>query len=75
MERRLSVNQVAQLLSSVDVVGVWVAFAEIYNEMIYDLLVPMPSRGAHRNILKLAGLQSDTYIKGLTWIYVRSGKY
>jgi len=75
MERRLSVNPVAQLMSSVDVVGVWVAFAEIYNEMIYDLLVPMPLRGAHRNILKLAGLQSATYIKGLTWIYVRSGKY
>lgn len=75
MQRRLSNNQVGIVNVFPPIVGVWVSFAEIYNENIYDLLQPLPGRGQQRAKLKLGGLHDDTYIRGLKSIYVRSGVY
>jgi len=46
--------------------SVWVSFAEIYNEQIYDLLVPMPKKkNARRQVLKLSeDKHGSPYIKG-----------
>ena len=47
---------------------VWVSFAEIYNEYVYDLLDPTPSgKGKKRSVLKLSGDKNgNPYIKGLS---------
>ncbi|XP_074095233.1 uncharacterized protein LOC141524943 isoform X2 [Cotesia typhae] len=51
--------------------AVWVSFAEIYNETIYDLLSNDTSK--RRPILKLAtDNQGATYIKGLKSVFVNS---
>lgn len=46
--------------------GVWVSFAEIYNEQIFDLLEAMPgSRSARRQALKICDDKTgNPYIKG-----------
>lgn len=46
--------------------SIWVSFAEIYNEVIYDLLEPCPSgKGKKRPILKLGDDKNgNPYIKG-----------
>ena len=46
--------------------SVWVSFAEIYNEQIYDLLEPMPKKkNARRPCLKLSEDRNGSpYIKG-----------
>ncbi|XP_066152234.1 kinesin-like protein subito isoform X1 [Euwallacea fornicatus] len=73
MERRLSFNDVGHIDNIPPILGLWVSFAEIYNENIYDLFQNPPARGMQRPKLKLAGLQNDTYIKDLKWVYVRNG--
>ncbi|XP_064636919.1 kinesin-like protein KIF20B [Lineus longissimus] len=52
--------------------SIWVSFAEIYNEYIYDLLDPIPKKKTSRRaVLKLASDKTGTpYIKGLKWIHV-----
>jgi len=47
---------------------VWVSFAEIYNEQIYDLLEPCPEgKGKKRTTLKLGDDKlGNPYVKG-TW--------
>ncbi|KAH9509612.1 hypothetical protein Btru_044008 [Bulinus truncatus] len=54
--------------------GVWVSFAEIYNENIFDLLEPMPSKkNAKRQGLKICDDKNgNPYIKGLKEINVES---
>ncbi|CAG9772401.1 unnamed protein product [Ceutorhynchus assimilis] len=73
MQRRLSTTKVGTLNKFTPIVGVWVSFAEIYNENIYDLLQPHPGRHHERPRLKIGGLQDDTYIKGLKYVFVHSG--
>ncbi|XP_077992075.1 uncharacterized protein LOC144446196 [Glandiceps talaboti] len=54
--------------------SVWVSFAEIYNEYIYDLLEPMPKgKKARRQTLKLSEDKNGSiYIKGLKEIQISS---
>lgn len=54
--------------------SVWVSFAEIYNEQIFDLLERMPKKkDAKRSILKLSDdRRGSPYIKGLKEINVTS---
>jgi kinesin family protein 20 len=45
--------------------AIFVSFAEIYNEFIYDLLVETPARGRHRPVLKISqDKHQNYYIKG-----------
>ena len=46
---------------------IWVSFAEIYNEYVYDLLDPTPSgKGKKRPVLKLGDdKKGNPYIKGI----------
>lgn len=72
MQQRLSVESVATVETQGEVsLGVFVSFAEIYNEHIYDLL--MPQRGKHREILQLGNHKETTYIKNLTMVPVSTG--
>ncbi|XP_041476311.1 kinesin-like protein KIF20A isoform X9 [Lytechinus variegatus] len=54
--------------------SVWVSFAEIYNEYMYDLLEPLPKeKKIRRQALKLAEDKNGSiYIKGLKQIQVNS---
>ncbi|XP_076451814.1 uncharacterized protein LOC143287590 [Babylonia areolata] len=54
--------------------SVWISFAEIYNEQIFDLLEPLPKKkDARRQILKLSeDRRGSPYIKGLKEINVTS---
>ena len=46
--------------------SVWVCFAEIYNEFIYDLLTEAPAKGKQQPALKLAEDKNCNYfIKGM----------
>lgn len=51
--------------------GVFVSFAEIYNEYIYDLLTQQST--VHREKLNLGNNNGITYIKNLTMVPVSSG--
>ena len=53
---------------------VWVSFAEIYNEQIFDLLEPMPKKkDARRPVLKLSeDRRGSPYIKGEVTFYVEN---
>ncbi|XP_019880948.2 kinesin-like protein subito [Aethina tumida] len=73
MQERLSGEGVATVNSSDVSVSVWVSFAEIYNEKVYDLLVGPPARGKMRPQLRLASAHGRTYIKDLVAIGVISG--
>ncbi|RZB40067.1 Kinesin domain containing protein, partial [Asbolus verrucosus] len=53
-------------------ISIWISFAEIYNEQIYDLLLPDPPRGQQRSKLQLGCSNGNTYIKNLTTINVSS---
>ena len=54
--------------------SIWVSFAEIYNEFIYDLLAEAPKKRQHRPALKLAEDKNHNhFIKGtreLTYTYM-----
>lgn len=75
MQRRLSIESVGTLLDDYRYIktSVWVTFAEIYNEHIYDLLISDQSHNRSRPVLSL-GMNNDgcTYIKNLTNISVSS---
>ena len=46
--------------------SVWVSFAEIYNEFIYDLLSEPPAKGKQRTALKISeDRNKNHFIKGL----------
>ncbi|XP_076317117.1 uncharacterized protein LOC143229132 isoform X2 [Tachypleus tridentatus] len=54
--------------------SVWISFAEIYNECIFDLLEPL-TQGRKRNTLRLAeDRNGNVYIKGLQEICVSSAE-
>uniref|UniRef100_A0A8C5MF53 Kinesin-like protein n=1 Tax=Leptobrachium leishanense TaxID=445787 RepID=A0A8C5MF53_9ANUR len=51
----------------------WVSFFEIYNEYVYDLLDPFPSKNQKRSVLKICDDQSGTsYVKDLKWFNISS---
>ncbi|XP_033763361.1 LOW QUALITY PROTEIN: kinesin-like protein KIF20B [Pecten maximus] len=54
--------------------SIWVSFAEIYNEQIFDLLVSIPKKkNVRRPVLKLSDdKKGSPYIKGLKEIHVTS---
>ncbi|KAJ8924017.1 hypothetical protein NQ315_006794 [Exocentrus adspersus] len=74
MQQRLSSESVAEVddCSNTDVT-IWISFAEIYNEQIFDLLKSAPQRGQQRPRLRLGATADSTYIKDLTSIHVSSG--
>ncbi|XP_045462750.1 kinesin-like protein KIF11-A [Harmonia axyridis] len=51
-------------------VGVWVSFAEIYNEHVYDLL---RTKKLKKEKLKMGSANGETYLKNLTLVHVTSG--
>uniref|UniRef100_A0A670ZJI8 Kinesin family member 20B n=1 Tax=Pseudonaja textilis TaxID=8673 RepID=A0A670ZJI8_PSETE len=54
--------------------SVWVSFFEIYNECIYDLLLPI-SNDKKRKMLRLAlDIKEYSYVKDLQWIQVSNSK-
>ncbi|XP_066475817.1 kinesin-like protein KIF20B [Tiliqua scincoides] len=54
--------------------SVWVSFCEIYNECIYDLLLPI-SNDKRRKLLRLAqDVKGCSYVKDLQWIQVSNSK-
>lgn len=50
---------------------VWISFAEIYNENVYDLLKPHNATTKRKN-LKIIANDGNSYIKDLTSVYVAS---
>ncbi|CAG9831820.1 unnamed protein product [Diabrotica balteata] len=74
MQERLSSEPVAKIEDDSYVsVSVWVSFAEIYNEIIYDLLSLPAVRNQPRQRLALGKSQGNTFIKKLTYLNVRNG--
>ena len=55
-----------------DHLSVWITFAEVYNEYVYDLLTPEPKRGQTRKKLRLVYFNNNAYIKDLRHISVSS---
>lgn len=74
MQQRLSNEPVASLEEPLNVlISIWVSFAEIYNEQIYDLLLSDQPDFKDRTKLKLAKTaDGDNFIKNLTNISVSS---
>ncbi|CAH1110005.1 unnamed protein product [Psylliodes chrysocephalus] len=75
MQARLSSEPIAEVEYKANAsVSVWVCFSEIYNETLYDLLVPHVSKGIARPKLELGKTRDDnTYIKNLTILNVSNG--
>lgn len=73
MQERLSSEAIAMVESHPSImVSIWVSFAEIYNENIYDLLAPI-TKGRPRQKLRIGNNRGDTYIKDLTMIHTSDG--
>ncbi|KAJ6653576.1 hypothetical protein lerEdw1_009074 [Lerista edwardsae] len=54
--------------------SIWVSFCEIYNECIYDLLLPI-SNDKRRKLLRLAqDVKGCSYVKDLQWVQVSNSK-
>lgn len=63
MQQRLSTDSPAELDLSDDLsLSVWVSFAEIYNEHIYDLLDTKPNKKM-KTKLKLGLSKDDVFIR------------
>lgn len=78
MQQRLSSDPVAIVINqnpgATVSLGVWVSFAEIYNEHIYDLLkIYEPFHSKNREKLNLGNCNGHHYIKNLTMVSVSSG--
>ncbi|XP_076418783.1 kinesin-like protein KIF20B isoform X2 [Peromyscus maniculatus bairdii] len=72
-----SMNNCDQSSLNVDNIkySVWVSFFEIYNESIYDLLVPVSSKFQKRKMLRLSqDVKGYSFIKDLQWIQVSDSK-
>nr|XP_045009556.1 kinesin-like protein KIF20B isoform X2 [Jaculus jaculus] len=55
--------------------SVWISFFEIYNECVYDLLVPVSSKFQKRKMLRLSqDVKGYSFIKDLQWIQVSDSK-
>lgn len=74
MQQHLKDNAVGVIDDDISDVhlSVWVSFAEIYNEHIYDLLVGEPKRGHPRKKLRMVYFNNNAYIKDLQSINVSS---
>ncbi|KAG5877780.1 hypothetical protein JTB14_003177 [Gonioctena quinquepunctata] len=73
MQERLSSEPVAEIADLSNIcVNIWVSFAEIYNESVHDLLIPVP-KGKLRPKLSLGQSNGLTYIKKLTSVNVSDG--
>lgn len=70
MERRLSSNLMGVTKTCPAIVGVWVSFIEIYNENVFDLCQPHTEP---REKLKIGGVHEHVFVKGVNYVYVRSG--
>lgn len=73
MQKTLS-NDPFDVNNDSDVVyGVWISFAEVYNEAIFDLLDPMLTKNRKRIPLKLAqDAEGNTFIRGV-WCTTMEG--
>lgn len=67
MQKTLSNDSPLDVSSGSEIVyGVWVSFAEVYNEYIYDLLDPIGGRHFKRTPLKMAqDSEGITFIRGI----------
>nr|XP_008113513.1 PREDICTED: kinesin-like protein KIF20B isoform X1 [Anolis carolinensis] len=54
--------------------SVWVSFCEIYNECIYDLLVPLSSDKKRKGLRLAQDIKGCSYVKDLQWIQVSKFK-
>ncbi|XP_022908941.1 kinesin-like protein subito [Onthophagus taurus] len=74
MQDRLSTVPVAEIEQYKDVsIAVWISFAEIYNEQVFDLLTPQSNMTAKRTKLQLGKTEEITYIKNLSSVSVTNG--
>lgn len=75
MQKTLSNDSPIDMSTEGDVVyGVWVSFAEVYNECIYDLLDPIVIRNRKRVPLKMSqDGDGNTFIRDLKMVHVSSG--
>ncbi|XP_065163902.1 kinesin-like protein subito [Atheta coriaria] len=75
MQTRLSSESVASLdLDELSAnVSIWISFAEIYNESVYDLLESPSGVKKPRKKLKIYNNNGETYIKDLKQVYVSNG--
>ncbi|XP_056635614.1 kinesin-like protein subito [Diorhabda sublineata] len=75
MQNRLSTEPIAEVSVDTDVsVSAWISFAEIYNEIVYDLLSIPNSKNKIRQRLALGKSKDErTYIKKLTYLHVTEG--
>ncbi|XP_034253086.1 kinesin-like protein KIF20A [Thrips palmi] len=75
MQKTISNDSPFDMANDSDVVyGVWISFAEVYNESIFDLLDPMVTRNRKRIPLRLAqDAEGSTYVRDLRMIHVSSG--
>ncbi|GBP39221.1 Kinesin-like protein subito [Eumeta japonica] len=75
--RRMSANLTAEFSASTLNLSnrvryyIWVSFIEIYNEVIYDLLVPPESR---TKLYIMSDSNGQEYVKGAKQAFVRSGE-
>ncbi|XP_061402405.1 kinesin-like protein subito [Musca vetustissima] len=51
---------------------IWVSFVEIYNELVYDLLAPLPAGNGKKTNLKIVCNDGNVFIKGLTTVFVKT---
>ncbi|XP_060624733.2 kinesin-like protein KIF20B isoform X1 [Anolis sagrei] len=54
--------------------SVWVSFCEIYNECIYDLLVPLSSDKRRKGLRLAQDIKGCSYVKDLQWVQVSKFK-
>ncbi|KAK5647659.1 hypothetical protein RI129_002551 [Pyrocoelia pectoralis] len=74
MQQHLEDNPVAIIDDDISDIhlSVWISFAEIYNEYVYDLLSTEPKPAHQRKKLRLVYLNNNAYIKDLQHINVTS---
>jgi kinesin family protein 20 len=65
MQARLNKSSLVKVEGQEVVFSVWVSFAEVYNENVYDLLEPIGTRKQRRQNLTLGeDNKGQVYIKG-----------
>ncbi|KAK5647489.1 hypothetical protein RI129_002381 [Pyrocoelia pectoralis] len=74
MQQHLEDNPVAIIDDDISDIhlSVWISFAEIYNEYVYDLLSTEPKPAHQRKKLRLVYFNNNAYIKDLQHINVTS---
>jgi kinesin family protein 20 len=65
MQARLNSSSLVSVEGQEVVFSIWVSFAEVYNENVYDLLEPIGTRKQRRQNLALGeDNKGQVYIKG-----------